>query len=42
MDRAFTVLIEGTSADLKIKTGIEKWIPDLGVAALEAFLLSPL
>lgn len=41
MDRAFTVLIEGTPADFKIKIGIGKWLQDLGVAALEAFFLSP-
>jgi uncharacterized protein YqgV (UPF0045/DUF77 family) len=41
MDRAFTVLIEGTSADFKIKIGIGKWLQDLGVAALETFFLSP-
>ncbi|MEM3237917.1 MAG: hypothetical protein QXO58_05120 [Thermoplasmata archaeon] len=42
MDRSFTLLIEGSSSDFKIKIGVGKWLQDLGVAALETFFLSPL
>ena len=42
MDRAFTVTIEGTSADFKVKVGVSKWLKDLGIAALEVLFVTPL
>ncbi len=41
-DRAYTVLIEGSSSNFKVKIGIGEWLKDLGVAALESFFLTPL
>ncbi len=42
MDRGFTVTIEGTSGDFKVKLGVTKWLKDLGIAAVEALFLTPL
>ena len=42
MDRAFTIVIEGDLSDFKIRLGVGKWLKDLGIAALEAFFLTPL
>ncbi|MCL5437965.1 MAG: hypothetical protein M1148_02055 [Candidatus Thermoplasmatota archaeon] len=42
MDRAFSVTIQGNSSDFTVKIGVSKWLKDMGVAALEAFFLSPL
>ena len=42
MDRAFTVVVEGEPSDFKIRLGVGKWLKDLGVAAIEAFILTPL
>ncbi|MCL4329941.1 MAG: hypothetical protein M1533_02930 [Candidatus Thermoplasmatota archaeon] len=41
MDRAFTIIVEGDSSDVKVKIGVGKWLQDLGVAALEAFFFAP-
>ncbi len=41
MDRAYTITISGTPDDLKISVGMGKWLQDLGVAAIESFLLTP-
>lgn len=42
MDRAFTIIITGDPSNLKIQLGITKWLQNLGVAAIESILLSPL
>jgi hypothetical protein len=42
MDRAFTITISGDSNNVTVSMGIGKWLQDLGVAAIEAFLLTPL
>lgn len=42
MDRALTVVIQGDNNDFKIRIGVGKWLKNLGVAAIEAFFLSPL
>jgi hypothetical protein len=39
-DRAFTILITGEPNDFTVHIGIGKWIQNLGVAAVEAVLLS--
>lgn len=42
MDRALTVTVQGDKNDFKIRIGVAKWLKNLGVAAIEAFFLSPL
>ncbi|MGC8608995.1 MAG: hypothetical protein ACP5UV_03885 [Thermoplasmata archaeon] len=42
MDRAFTIIITGDASNLKVQVGITKWLQNLGVAAIESILLSPL
>ena len=39
-DRAFSILITGQPNDFSIHVGVGKWIQNLGVAAVEAVLLS--
>lgn len=39
-DRAFSILITGQPNDFSIHIGIGKWIQNIGVAAVEAILLS--
>ncbi|BAB59744.1 TVG0593813 [Thermoplasma volcanium GSS1] len=41
MDRAFTIVLVGDSSDFKVQIGVGKWLQDLGVAAIEAFLITP-
>lgn len=41
-DRAFTILLSGEPDDFTIKIGIGKLVQNLGVAAAETILLSPL
>ncbi len=41
-DRAYTILVEGTSSNFKIKVGVGEWLKNLGLAALESFFLTPL
>src|SRR5713226_10646179 len=41
-DRAFTIMISGQPNDFTIHIGIGKWIQNIGVAAVEALLLSVL
>ncbi len=41
MDRAFTIVIEGDPSDFRIRVGVGKWLQDLGVAAVEAFFITP-
>ena len=41
-DRAYTILIEGSSSNFKIKVGVGEWLKNLGMAALESFFLTPL
>ncbi len=41
MDRAFTIIISGSPSDFRIQIGIGKWLQDLGVAAIEAFFITP-
>ena len=41
-DRAFTILVSGEPDDFTVKIGIGKWIQNIGVAAAETLLLSPL
>lgn len=41
-NRAYTILVEGTSSNFKIKIGIGEWLKNLGVAAAETFFLTPL
>lgn len=41
-DRCFTIAISGQSNDFTITIGIGKWIQNIGVAAVEALLLSAL
>ena len=41
-DRAYTIVIEGTSSNFKVKIGIGDWLKDLSIAALESFFLTPL
>ncbi len=41
-DRAYTILIEGSSSNFKIKVGVGAWLKDISVAALESFFLTPL
>ncbi len=39
-DRAFTIMIAGTSNDFTVHIGIGKWIENLAIAAVEVVLLS--
>lgn len=39
-DRAFTILITGTSDDFTIHIGIGKWVQNIAVAAAETLLLT--
>lgn len=39
-DRAFSILITGQPNDFSIHVGVGKWIQNIGVAAVEAILLS--
>ena len=39
-DRAFSILITGQPNDFAIHIGVGKWIQNIGVAAVEAILLS--
>ena len=39
-DRAFSIMIAGQPNDFSIHVGVGKWIQNLGVAAVEAILLS--
>ena len=39
-DRAFSILVTGQPNDFSIHIGVGKWIQNLGVAAVEAILLS--
>jgi hypothetical protein len=39
-DRAFTIVVAGQPNDFSVHIGIGKWIQNLGVAAVEAILLS--
>jgi hypothetical protein len=41
-DRALTVTITGTPADLTVRVGIGKWLQHLGVAVIETLLVSDL
>lgn len=41
-DRAFTVTIAGNPNEVKVTLGVGKWLQNLGVAALEGILLTPL
>ncbi len=41
-DRAYTIIVEGTSSNFKIKVGVGEWLKNLGIAALESFFLTPL
>ncbi|MEM0139358.1 MAG: hypothetical protein QXZ44_01905 [Ferroplasma sp.] len=41
MDRAYTITISGTPDEAKISIGMGKWLQDLGVAAIESFLITP-
>ncbi len=41
MDRAFTIVISGTPSDFRVQIGLGKWLQDLGVAAIEAFFITP-
>jgi hypothetical protein len=41
MDRAYSITVSGTPDDAKISIGMGKWLQDLGVAAIESFLLTP-
>jgi hypothetical protein len=41
-DRAMTITVTGTAADLTVRVGIGKWLQNLGVAAIETLLISDL
>jgi len=41
-DRALTITITGDPSKVTVRMGVGKWLQDLGVAALEGFLLTPL
>jgi len=41
-DRAFSILLTGQPDDFTVHIGIGKWIQNIGVAAVEALLLSAL
>ncbi|MGA1974663.1 MAG: hypothetical protein ABSG92_03420 [Conexivisphaerales archaeon] len=41
-DRAFSILLTGQPDDFTVHIGIGKWIQNIGVAAVEAILLSVL
>lgn len=41
-DQSLTVTITGTSDDLTIRVGVAAWLKDLGIAAIEGFLVTPL
>ncbi|MCL4314769.1 MAG: hypothetical protein M1454_03490 [Candidatus Thermoplasmatota archaeon] len=41
MDRAFTITVSGDASDFKVALGVGKWIQNLGVAAAEAFFITP-
>ncbi len=41
-DQSLTVTITGTSDDLTIRIGVAAWLKDLGIAAVEGLLVTPL
>ena len=41
-NRALTILISGAPDDFTVRTGVGKWLEQLGVAAVETLLLSEL
>lgn len=41
-DRAFTATITGDPSHVEVSLGVGKWLQNLGVAALEGLLLTPL
>ena len=41
-DRAFTVTITGEPNHVKVSMGVGKWLKDLGIAAIEGFVITPI
>ncbi|MGC8565897.1 MAG: hypothetical protein ACP5R0_05630 [Thermoplasmata archaeon] len=41
-DQAITVIITGDPDHVVVRMGVAKWLQDLGVAAIEALILTPL
>lgn len=41
-DQSITVVITGDPNHVLVRMGISKWLQDLGVAAIEAFIFTPL
>ncbi|MGC8563227.1 MAG: hypothetical protein ACP5NO_08605 [Thermoplasmata archaeon] len=41
-DQSLTVTITGTPDDLTIRIGVAAWLKDLGIAAVEGLLVTPL
>jgi|YelNatPaOPRAMG01_1025707.scaffolds.fasta_scaffold33256_2 hypothetical protein len=41
-DQSLTVTITGTPDDLTVRIGVAAWLKDLGIAAIEGFLVTPL
>ncbi|MDP8012238.1 MAG: hypothetical protein ACP5F1_03525 [Thermoplasmata archaeon] len=41
-DQAITVIISGEPNHVVVRMGVAKWLQDLGIAAIESFIISPL
>lgn len=41
-DQSLTVTITGTPDDLTVRVGVAAWLKDLGIAAIEGLLVTPL